>query len=271
MHRRPVGAARRPSESAVHSGELDVVDTDAQFEALQRKLVPLWRSIQQFNDDPQTIVVVPSLNVDSAIHGVKQQAYEERYLFLLLLLRQARARLIYVTSQAIHPEVVDYYLGLLPGVIASHAKRRLFLVSPLDGSARPLTEKLLERPRLMEHIRSLILDPDRAHLVPYNTTDIDRELALGLGIPLYGADPKYFPLGTKTGSRKIFAEEGVPHPMGVENLQTEDDIVHAIAEMRARKPALRGVVVKLNEGVSGEGNALVDLTGIPTADSRAER
>ena len=65
--------------------------------------------------------------------------YEERFLFLLLLLRQPRARLIYVTSQAIHAEIVDYYLDLLPGVLASHAKKRLFLVSPLDGSSRPLT------------------------------------------------------------------------------------------------------------------------------------
>jgi PGM1 C-terminal domain len=247
------------------------VETIDQFETLQRKLVPLWRSIQQFSEDPQTIVVVPSLNVDSAIQGVKQQAYEERYLFLLLLLRQARARLVYVTSQAIHPDVVDYYLGLLPGVIASHAKKRLFLVSPLDGSARPLTEKLLERPRLVEYIRSLILDPDRAHLVPYNTTPIDRDLALRLGIPLYGADPKYFPLGTKSGARRIFAEEGVPHPLGIENLQSADDVVDAILEMRAQKSALREVVVKLNEGVSGEGNALVDVTGLASSNGSVER
>jgi pheganomycin biosynthesis PGM1-like protein len=247
------------------------VNTDDQFEALQRKLVPLWRSIQQFSRDPQTIVVVPSLNVDSAIQGVKQQAYEERYLFLLLLLRQARARVVYVTSQAIHPDVVDYYLGLLPGVIASHAKRRLFLVSPLDGSSRPLTEKLLERPRLIEYIRSLILDPDRAHLVPYNTTPIDRDLALRLGIPLYGADPKFFPLGTKSGARRIFAEEGVPHPLGIENLRSANDVADAILEMRGRKPALREVVVKLNEGVSGEGNALVEVAGLPAANGRAER
>jgi hypothetical protein len=52
--------------------------------------------------------------------------------------------------------MIDYYLDLLPGVIPSHARQRLFLPSPMDGSVRPLSEKSLERPRLMEHIRSLI-------------------------------------------------------------------------------------------------------------------
>ena len=214
-------------------------EVDARFDALQRKLVPLWKSIQTFTQDPQTIVVVPSITIDSTIRGARQQAYEERFLFLLLLLRQPRARLIYVTSQAIHPDVVDYYLDLLPGVLASHAKKRLFLVSPLDGSSRPLTQKLLERPRLIQHIRSLIPDPDRAHLVPYNTTTLERDLALALGIPMYGADPKHSSLGTKSGARRIFAEEGVPHPLGVEDLHSAADLADAIVEMRARKPSHR--------------------------------
>ena len=162
----------------------------ARFEALQRKLVPLWASIQTITQDPQTIVVVPSITLDSTIRGARQQAYEERFLFLLLLLRQPRARLIYVTSQAIHADIVDYYLDLLPGVLSSHAKKRLFLVSPLDGSSRPLTQKLLERPRLIQQIRALIPDLDRAHLVPFNTTPLERDLALALGIPMYGADPE---------------------------------------------------------------------------------
>jgi hypothetical protein len=247
------------------------VSDDGRFEALQRKLVPLWQSIKHINPDPQTIVVVPSISLESTIQGVRQQAYEERFLFLLLLLRQPSARLIYVTSQAVHPEIVDYYLDLLPGVISVHAKKRLFLVSPLDGSARPLTQKLLDRPHLLRHIRSLIVDPERAHLVPFNTTPLERELALQLGIPMYGADPRYFALGTKSGARRIFAEAGVSHPLGMEGLTTADEVVDAIAALRARKPALRQVILKLNEGVSGEGNATLDLTGLPAPGHADER
>ena len=236
-----------------------------EFDALQRKLTPLWSSMRQMTHDDQTIVVVPSISLDSGANGVRQQALEERFLFLLLLLRQPRARLIYVTSQAIHPEVVDYYLDLLPGVFAGHARKRLFLVSPLDGSTMTLTEKLLARPNLIEHIRSLIPDPDRAHLVPYNTTERERELAVRLGIPMYGADPQCFHLGTKSGARRVFADEGVSHPLGVENLHTLDAMADAICGMRRQKPGIARIVAKLNEGVSGAGNANVDLAGLAGA------
>src|SRR6266542_1990575 len=223
-------------------------DSQAEFDQLQKKLVPLWKSIERLNQDPQTIVVVPSMSIDAIGSGAVMQAYEERFLFLLLLLRQPRARLIYVTSQTILPSIIDYYLDLLPGVIPSHA-----------------------RPRLIERIRSLIMDPDRAHLVPFNTTNREKELALRLGIPMYGADPKFFPLGTKSGCRKIFVEENVPHPLGYENLGSKEDLIEAIAQMRAKKPSIKQVLVKLNEGVSGEGNAVIDLTGLPTPGDSKER
>jgi len=246
-------------------------DSQAEFDQLQRKLVPLWKSIERLNQDPQTIVVVPSMSIDAINAGAVMQAYEERFLFLLLLLRQPRARLVYVTSQRILPSIIDYYLGLLPGVIPSQARQRLFLISPLDGSVRPLSDKLLERPRLIERIRSLIMDPDRAHLVPFNTTNREKELALRLGIPMYGADPKFFPLGTKSGCRRIFMEENVPHPLGIENLGSKEELIEAIAQMRARKPSIKQVLAKLNEGVSGEGNAVIDLSGLPSPGDSKEK
>jgi hypothetical protein len=246
-------------------------EAEARFAALQNKLAPLWRSLRSMNQDEQTIVVAPSLSVDFEAPPAIFQAYEERFLFLLLLLRQPRARLLYITSQQIHPSIVDYYLAQMPGVIPSHARRRLFLLSPLDDSPRPLSAKILARPRLVEQIRALIPDLDRAHLITYNTTTLERDLALRLGIPMFGADPKFAPFGTKSGCRQLFAEEGVPHPLGYENLRTLDEVAGALAEMRAARPGVRQALVKLNEGVSGEGNALVDLDGLPAAGAADER
>jgi hypothetical protein len=249
--------------------QVDVHDQEA-YDALQAKLVPLWHSIERFNNDSQTIVVVPSAYVDVELTASELQAYEERYLFLLLLLRQPRARMIYITGQAIHPDIIDYYLDLLPGVLSSHARKRLFLVSPMEATFRPVTEKVLERPRLIEQIRSLIIDPDRAHLVPFMTGWADRELAMRLGIPMYGADPKDAPMGTKSAGRKLFAESGVPHPAGREDLHTRGDVADAIAAMRSERPELRSVVIKHNEGISGFGNATIDLGDLPPPGDAAE-
>lgn len=246
-------------------------EVQARFERLQEKLVPLWKSIQSLNPSEQTIVVVPSMSVDAQLNGAQMQAYEERLLFLLFLLRQPRARMLYVTSMSIQPAIVDYYLSQLPGVIASHARERLQLFTPLDGSTTPLSAKLLARPRLLARIRAAIPDPDRAHLVPFNTTSLERDLAVALGIPMYGADPRFLPLGTKSGCRKIFAEEGVEHALGAQDIRDLEGVIDAIAMIRKRKPGVRQVLVKLNDGVSGEGNALVDVEGAPAPGSAPER
>ena len=250
---------------------LSAEEAAAQFDSLQQRLVPLWRSIESFNQDEQTIVVVPSMSIDMAITGLEVQAYEERFLFLLLLLTQPRARLTYVTSQMIHPSVIEYYLDLLPGIIPRHALRRLTLLAPCDDSPRPLSVKVLERPRLLEQIAAGIADKNRAHLICYNTTYAERNLALRLGVPLYGADPRHLAFGTKTGCRQLFARAGINHPLGFDNLKSLDEVVSALKQMRQQRSSVAQAVIKLNEGVSGEGNALVDLTNISDPEEASIR
>ncbi len=46
-----------------------------------------------------------------------------------------------------------------------------------------LSAKLLARPRLLREIRSLIPNPARSHLIPYNTTPLERDVALSLRHP----------------------------------------------------------------------------------------
>ncbi len=242
------------------------------FDRLQARMTDVWESMR-LNHDDESVVVVPSITLDRAVpgSGTMTQAYEERFLFLLVLLRQPRLRMVYVTSMPIAPEIVEYYLALLSGVIPSHARARLSLVAVHDASPRSLSEKLLERPRLLRQIAAQIPNPARSHLIPYNTTELERDVALQLGIPMYGADPRLAPLGSKSGCRRMFAEVGVPHPLGVENLHTLDDLADAVVGMRAERPSMSSVIVKLNEGVSGAGNAVVRLSGLPAPGAADER
>lgn len=50
--------------------------------------------------------------------------------------------------------------------------------------------------------------PELALLLPFASSADEVELAVRLGVPLYGADPELDWLGTKTGSRRVFAEGG---------------------------------------------------------------
>jgi hypothetical protein len=230
----------------------------ADFETLKPRLAALWDTIFPGDDDHYTSVVVPSLTLDpeelAKIPGIAY--YEERLLFLLIRLRNPRARLVYVTSQPIHPQVLEYYLNLLAGVPASHALARLTLVCAHDTSPRPLTEKVLERPRVLQRIRYGIPDLSRAYLTVFNATPLERRLAVLLGIPMNGLDPALTPLGTKSGSRRLFREAGVAVPAGYEDLRDRLDLSEALRDLRRQRPGLRRAVVKLDEGFSGEGNAI---------------
>lgn len=219
---------------------------------------------------PRAVVVIPSLSMDpdvlAKIDGVHH--YEERMLFMLMLLQWPRTRLIYVTSQPIDPVIIDYYLHLLPGIPGVHARKRLTLFSCHDASPLPLTQKILDRPRVLDRIRAAVGDPDAAHLTCFNATPLERTLAVALGIPLYATDPILAHLGSKSGSRAVFRDAGVPMPDGFEDLHEVEAIIEALVALKRRQPALKKAVVKLNDGFSGEGNAVFGFQGAP-ADADA--
>lgn len=230
------------------------------FEKIQRGFSQQFAAFFPDNLALKTIVVIPSLTldqevlqkIDGAIH------YEERLLCLLMLLRMPRTHVIYVSSMPIDPVIIDYYLHLLPGITGYHARERLTLLSCYDSSAISLTQKILDRPRLVERILQSIPVSHVAHIACFNTTALERTLAVTLNLPIYGCDPSLNYCGTKSGSRKIFLMAGLDIPPGTEDLKSYDEIVHAVAALKDMYPELKHALIKLNEGFSGEGNALIE-------------
>ncbi len=235
------------------------------FRQLQQQLIDMYGRIFPDPLAQRTVVVVPSLSLDveelAKIEGVHH--YEERMLCLLMLLQMPNTSLIYITSQPISPTVTDYFLHLLPGIPSIHARRRLKFFSCYDASSLPLAQKILDRPRLIRKIREAIQHPESAHISCFNSTALERELSLKLGIPLYATDPELEHLGSKSGSRDVFAAAGVPMSPGFSNLKTHDQIIASLIELKTKQPDLRKAVVKLNEGFSGEGNGTVSLEDCP--------
>ena len=236
-----------------------------QFQTLQRKLANQYRSIFLDPRQPRTVVVIPSLSMDAKelikIKGVHH--YEERLLCMLMLLRLPKTNLIYLTSEPIAPSIIDYYLHLLPGIPEIHARKRLTLLNCHDASPIPLTQKILQRPRLIQRILDATKDLPASHITCFNTTPLERTLAVRLGMPLYACDPGLNHLGSKSGSREIFKKAGVSVADGYENLHKESEIVDALVKLKMDHPFLKRAVVKLNEGFSGEGNAIFRFTGAP--------
>jgi hypothetical protein len=217
-------------------------------------------TLRSIGDVERTVVVTHSISLDVPDQLVPVfPAYEERFLCLVLsLLRAPRSRVVYVTSQPIHPRLLDYYFGLVPELDTPEARERFAAVSLVDGRNEPLARKLLARPGAIRRIRGLIGDPELAILLPFCMTEDEAELAVRLGVPVFGSDPALNWLGTKTGSRRVFEEEDVPHPVGLD-VDGSSDLDAALRELRKRSPGARGAVLKLDQGVSGLGNALVDL------------
>lgn len=228
------------------------------FNELQHRFTEQYHTVFPDKLAPRTVVILPSLSLDQEILSKVKGAphYEERMLCLLMLLRMPTTKVIYLTSLPVVENIIDYYLHLLPGITSMHARQRLTMLSSYDGSVKPLSQKVLERPRLMKRIHDLVTDPSSAHLTCYNITSLEKTMAVRLGIPLFGTDPEKFYEGSKSGGRKNFRTAGVNFPDGFEDLHTKDDVIKALADLKAKYPAMRKAVVKLNDGFSGDGNAI---------------
>jgi hypothetical protein len=59
-------------------------------------------------------------------------------------------------------------------------------------------------------------------------------------------------------------------PPGFEDLLTKEDIIHALAELKTQYPEVRKAVVKINDGFSGDGNAIFSYTGIEEAKDKEQ-
>jgi hypothetical protein len=232
---------------------------------LQNQLKQQFAEIWPDDSQARAVVVVPSLSLDEGMAEkiAGHHHYEERLLCMLMLLRKPRTRLIYVTSHAIDPAIIDYYLHLLPGIPGRHARERLTLLNCNDISPKALTAKILDRPRLIERIRQAIPSGVSAHLVCFNATSLERSLAVQLGIPMFATDPDLLYWGTKSGSRRIFKEAGVNLPDGFEILSSEQELIEALVNLKKQQPELKKAVIKLNDGFSGEGNAILDFEDVP--------
>jgi len=234
------------------------------FRKIQHQFPRQFRKVFPDKLAAKSVIIIPSITLDQEILSKVSGHihYEERLLCLLMLLRMPRTHVVYVTSMPVDPVIIDYYLHLLPGITRHHALQRLTLLSCYDASPLSLTEKILDRPRLIDRIKKSIPAGNAAHMACFNVTKYERTLSVKLDMPIYGCDPELFNQGNKSNSRKIFKQCGLQVPPGFEDLKNEEEIVNALTDLKLNNPSLQKAVVKMNDGFSGEGNAVFSYEGI---------
>ena len=243
---------------------LDAVEAQARFDGLQEKLVPLWKSMERMTHDEQTIVVVCSMTLeDPNMPAAVLQAYEERFLFLLLLLRQPRARLVYVTSQAIHTRASSTTTSACCRASSRRTRASACISSRRSTARRGRCRRSSSSGRGCSS-RSAARSPiptvptSSPSTRPSSSATSRSRSASRCTAPIHGSSP--------TGRRP--AAGGSSRSRACASARARGP-VHDRGAWRSRspscarsKPGLSQVIVKLNEGVSGEGNALLDLTGL---------
>ena len=81
----------------------------AAFKVLQNKLPRIWEDVHRQPRAPHSCLIIPSLSFDQEelqkVAGVP--FYEERLMFMLMRLRRPGARVMYITSQPVDPDIVS--------------------------------------------------------------------------------------------------------------------------------------------------------------------
>ncbi|MGH8973780.1 MAG: peptide ligase PGM1-related protein [Acidimicrobiia bacterium] len=233
--------------------------------ALQQRLGAAWEANRIGSRVHHVMVVLPSYSLAETLlehYGERIAPLEHRYLVASLSLpRYPNCEMVFVTCQDPGPEVLDHYFGLLPAEERDQARRRFRLLVVDDPTPRAVAPKLLERADLLRELQSSIGDR-LAYIEPWNVGHDEVQLALALGLPLYGTPAELWPLGYKSAGRRLLVEAGVTVPFGVEDVRSVEQAVAAAETIRRHRPRASALVIKHDDSGGGDGNQLIDLAGL---------
>lgn len=245
-----------------------------EFDVIQRRLDDALAANKPDSELEHVLFVMPSHSVGESLlshYADRVHALEHRYLVAALLLGRIRScEMVFLLSKAPTPEIIDYYLSFLPEEARLSARQRLRVVEIPGDNHRSISEKLLDRPDLVSDLRGLVRGRP-AFIEPWNVTEAEVDVACRLGVPLNGTAPSLRGQAFKSAGRRLCEAAGVPIPLGREDLRSVDDIVRAVGELRAARPSLQRVLIKLDDSGSGDGNMPLDLTSPDTSEDGLRR
>ena len=236
--------------------------------AIEPKLAGALEANRPDSTTEHVSIALPSYSVSETIlshYGDRIPSLEHRYLASLLMPSRIPAvNIVYISTRRPEQAAIDYYPALLSPERRARTVGRYRIVEWNDGTPRSVAARLVSRPDLVEDLRAYI--GDRPALIePWNVTEHEIALAVALGVPINGTRPELRDIGFKGAGRRLFAQAGVPTPVGREDVRTSDDVIAAILAIRAERPDAPAVVIKHDDSGAGDGNAVIDLTPLVDA------
>lgn len=252
---------------------------ETKFTTLQTHLAKHPELVAEHTTTTRTLVYVAGMSLDQEelvkINGI--ECYEERFLYVIGLLRDPKTTIIFISSLQINQDIIDYYFTLFSRSAKerSSMQRRWHPVyvgnSGTHATLTTLTQKILASKRLQRDIATLIHNKQKAVLRCFNSSPDEQALAVKLAMPLYAPHPKHLPLGSKSGARTIFKAAGLNPAYGVEHVATMKELIKAIWDITQHHKRARSVVVKFNYSFSGIGNANLHIEQFPATQTAAQR
>jgi len=232
------------------------------FANVQAKLTAALDANTQGSTVPHVMIALPSYSVSESLlshYRDRVPSLEHRYLNALVVAgRIESCEIVYISTRAPLPEVLDYYLELVPPSKRDATRERITIFEVDDGTARSVATRLLDRPDLIAKVRDHVGDRP-AFIEPWNVTESEVNLALALDMPIHGTSPELRPLAFKSAGRRMFADAGVPAPFGREDVRMTDDVIGAVHAIRANRADTMGIVIKHDDSGAGDGNVVIDL------------
>ncbi len=230
---------------------------------------------------PSSVVYVAAYSLAYSEGLVRELPYVphfvERALCHLGALARPATKVVLVTPSPIAEDILAYHFRDLLGFDADDersARSRLVQLWPRSRDARPLAELIVEDRELLERVRGEVDSADEAVLVNVSASPEMERLEAALGIQ---AEEGPLTLarrwGSKSGSKRLFAEAQVPSFRGRLDAQFSVDDVTAEANRLARAtPPATSVVVKLDDvgWSAGLGNVVIDCAELLRTGSLAE-
>ncbi|MBI2776192.1 MAG: hypothetical protein HYX57_02835 [Chloroflexi bacterium] len=232
------------------------------FDRLQERLGPALDANREGSGVENVLIALPSFSVSESLlshYGDRVTSLEHRYLgSMLISSRIETCTILYLPTRAPDPEIVEYYVALVPPDRRDAVRARTRVIEVGGGVRRSVAARLVDRPDLIERLRAEI--GDRPALIePWNVTEHEVAFALALGVPINGTAPELRPIGFKSAGRRLFTDARVAMPYGLEDVRSVDDVVDAVLAIRAARPEAPGVVIKHDDSGAGDGNVVLDL------------